>query len=119
MTDERRRSTDPMLAELFRQNERQHEANQDARLEDSRKLDIINAKLGELLRTDDHHGFRLDALEGWRREHVDPFLDRARDGISQAKGAGRFAKILCTVGGLVGGGVLYKFGAALIAALPK
>jgi hypothetical protein len=103
---------DHWLAKLFDQNAEQHREN-------SKALAAINAKLGELLRTDDRHGFRLDALEGWRREHVDPFLDRARDGISQAKGAGRFAKILCTVGGLVGGGVLYKFGAALIAALPK
>lgn len=119
MTDERRRSTDPMLAELFRQNERQHAASLEARQEDTRKLDAINTKLAELLRTDDRHGFRLDTLENWKKETVDPFLVSARDWTSQAKGAGKAVKATYTIMGIVGGGVIYKVGVALIAALPK
>lgn len=119
MTEERRRTTDPMLAELFRQSERQHSANQEARNEDSRKLDAISTKLGELLRTDDQHGYRIGTLEAWRKETVDPFLTTARDGIAQAKGAGKLAKFLYTAAGLVGGGILYKIGAAFLASLPK
>jgi hypothetical protein len=119
MTDERRRSTDPMLAELFRQNERQHVASQEARLEDTRKLDAINGKLAELLRTDDRHGFRLDAIESWQKDIVNPFLESAREGIAQAKGAGKAVKATYTIVGIVGGGVIYKVGVALMAALPK
>lgn len=119
MTDDRRRSTDPMLAELFRQNERQHSDNVRAREEDTRKLDAINSKLGDLLRTDDRHDFRLTGLEAWRRDHADPTLKMVTDSVSQAKGASKLVKFIYTACGLLGGGIIYKVGVAVIANLPK
>jgi hypothetical protein len=109
---ERRRSTDPWLEKLFDQNEEQHKQNRG----DAKEMrDLIHA----LAMKDENHSGRISSLELWREKTVDPFLVAARDGISQAKGAGKAAKALYAAMGLVGGGVLYKVGAAFIAALPK
>jgi hypothetical protein len=61
----------------------------------------------------------VDELKAWRLKTADPTLDQFRDGVSQAKGASRLVRFLYAAGLLGGGGVLYKFGAALLAALPK
>lgn len=58
-------------------------------------------------------------IKAWRRETVDPFIASARDISSQAKGAGKMAKFLYAAGGVIGVSALYKFGAAIIAAVAK
>jgi len=103
---------DQWLAKLFDQSEKQHDEN---RKDVKKLLDMVAA----LTTADGQHGLRLTALEAWKEKTVDPFLATARDGISQAKGVGKVTKFFYSLGMLVGGGVLYKLGAAVLAALPK
>lgn len=61
----------------------------------------------------------VDDLKAWRDRRVDPHITTTQDGISQAKGAGKTVRVLYAAGLVGGGGILYKLGAALMAALPK
>lgn len=96
-----------------------HAANQRVQERTLELAEEIKDDLGEmktdyaLMRKD------VDDIKSWRERRVDPHINATQDGIAQAKGAGKTVKVLYAAGLLGGGGILYKFGAALIAALPK
>lgn len=96
-----------------------HEANQKVQERTLELAEEIKDDLAEM-KTDFALVKRdVDDLKAWRDRRVDPHITTTQDGISQAKGAGKTVKVLYAAGLLGGGGILYKLGAALIAALPK
>lgn len=96
-----------------------HGANQDLQKRTLELVEEIKDDVAEM-KTDFALVKRdVDDLKAWREKRVDPHINTTQDGISQAKGAGKTVKVLYAAGLLGGGGILYKFGAALIAALPK
>ncbi len=101
------------VLEMIATNQRdQHAANTKILERISEDVSEMRTDLAIMLR-------RLDDLEEWKEKVVDPFLASARDLSSQAKGAGRMVKFIYAIGGVLSAAGLYKFGAALIAALPR
>lgn len=101
-----------MLRDQGERNEKQHKTNTDT-------LDVIKDGVSEIRTDFAVMAHDLSDIKMWREKTVDPFLNSARDGISQAKGAGKVAKLGYTAMGLIGGGVLYKAAVAFFSALPK
>lgn len=96
-----------------------HEANQGVQKRTLVLVEEIKDDLAEM-KTDFALVKRdVDDLKAWRDRRVDPHITTTQDGISQAKGASKLMKVIYVVCGLAGGGILAKFGAALMAALPK
>ena len=87
MPDRERRSSDPLLKQLFEQNARQHEDN-------SGKLDEIRDTVQGLAVTRENHSGRIGTLEGWRKEVADPWITTTKDGVSQVKGVARVASVV-------------------------
>lgn len=107
---------DPVVAkvlEMIATNQRtQHAENQKWLERISEDVGEIKIELAVMLRD-------LGELKAWRRDTVDPFLASARDLTSQAKGASRVVKFFYALGGILGVGVVYKIGAALLATLSR
>lgn len=107
---------DPVVAkvlEMIATNQRtQHAENQKWLERISEDVGEIKIELAVMLRD-------LGELKAWRRDTVDPFLASARDLTSQAKGASRVVKFFYALGGILGVGVVYKIGVALLATLSR
>ena len=110
MTEERRRSTDPWLQELFRQNSEQHSENRDTLNEIKNAITGLSVSRGE-------QGQKIGILEKWRDTEVDPTLAQYRQNRDQIKGASKIVLGAATVGGGVIGAALTKVLAAITSAL--
>lgn len=110
MTEERRRSTDRVLDVLLEQQKDNHAENQ-------RDIRELTALVRQAMGAQIGHGMRLDILEGWRKDHVDPSLRTFHEGVSQAKGAGKLMKMVYAAGLVGGGGAAATWGGKILAAI--
>ena len=106
MTEERRRSTDPWLQELFRQNSEQHSENRDTLNEIKEAITGLAVSRGE-------QGQKIGVLEKWRDTEVDPTLAMYRQNRDQMKGASKIVLGAATVGGGVIGAMATKIVTAI------
>lgn len=95
MTEERRRSTDPWLQMLFEQNTDQHKQNTQA-------LAAIQTSIQSLSVRDENHSGRINVLEKWREDEVDPILMTYRESSAQIKGGIKLWHLLVAVVGGAG-----------------
>lgn len=104
MTEERRRSSDPLLERLFEQNADQHKENRVWLAEISRQaaqIPLIAQDVGELKR--------------WRREEADPYIGAARQARDEATGALKLARVARPAALVIGTGAVVKFWTPVLA----